>query len=113
MSNNHFISYSSVDAQEFAFQLYDSLLAGPPFIPVWLDKRELHAGQDWDKQIVEAIRICDSMMFVMTYDSVEYHKQALKIAQEIGHRYLEANELVYTSDIFSDIGDLDNDVKLY
>ena len=71
MSNYHFISYSSVDAQEFAFQLYDSLLAGPPSIPVWLDKRELHAGQDWDKQIVEAIRICDSMMFVMTHDSVE------------------------------------------
>jgi len=71
MSNNHFISYSSVDAQEFAFKLYDSLLAGPPSIPVWLDKRELHAGQDWDKQIVEAIRICDSMMFVMTHDSVE------------------------------------------
>ena len=71
MSNNHFISYSSVDAQEFAFKLYDSLLAGPPSIPVWLDKRELHAGQDWDKQIVEAIRICESMMFVMTNDSVE------------------------------------------
>ena len=71
MSNNHFISYSSVDALDFAFQLYDSLLAGPPSIPVWLDKRELHAGQDWDEQIVEAIRICDSMMFVMTHDSVE------------------------------------------
>ena len=71
MSNYHFISYSSVDAIDFVFQLYDSLLAGPPSIPVWLDKRELHAGQDWDKQIVEAIRICDSMMFVMTHDSVE------------------------------------------
>ena len=71
MSNYHFISYSSVDALDFAFQLYDFLLAGPPSIPVWLDKRELHAGQDWDKQIVEGIRICDSMMFVMTHDSVE------------------------------------------
>jgi len=71
ISNYHFISYSSVDALDFAFQLYDSLLAGPPSIPVWLDKRELKAGQDWDKLIVESIRICDSMIFVMTYDSVE------------------------------------------
>jgi len=69
--SHNFISYSSVDALDFAFRLYDSLLAGPPSIPVWLDKRELHAGQDWDRQIVEAIRICDSMMFVMTHDSVE------------------------------------------
>jgi len=71
MSNYHFISYSSVDALEFAFQLYDSLLAGPPSIPVWLDKRKIKPGQDWDKQIVEGIRNCDSMMFVMTHDSVE------------------------------------------
>ena len=71
MSNYHFISYSSVDAQEFAFKLYDSLLAGQPSIPVWLDKREIKPGQDYDKQIVEAIRICDSMIFVMTPDSVE------------------------------------------
>ena len=71
MSNYNFISYSSVDALDFAFQLYDSLLAGPPSIPVWLDKRELKAGQDWDEQIVEAIRTCDSLIFLMTSDSVE------------------------------------------
>jgi len=71
MSNYNFISYSSVDALEFAFELYDSLLAGPPSIPVWLDKREIKPGQDWVKSIVEAIRICESLMFVMTHDSVE------------------------------------------
>lgn len=71
MSNYNFISYSSVDALEFAFELCDSLLAGPPPFPVWLDKREIKPGQDWDKQIVDAIRICDSMIFIMTHDSVE------------------------------------------
>jgi hypothetical protein len=71
MSNYNFISYSSVDALKFAFELYDSLLAGPPSIPVWLDKREIKQGQDWDEQIVEAIRTCDSLIFLMTSDSVE------------------------------------------
>jgi len=71
MSNYNFISYSSVDALDFALQLYDSLLTGPPSIPVWLDKREIKPGQDWDKQIVESIRICESLIFVMTHDSVE------------------------------------------
>jgi tetratricopeptide (TPR) repeat protein len=71
MANHHFLSYSSVDAQDFAIRLTDALAAGPPSIPVWLDKRELKPGQEWDKQIVEAIRSCDSLLFVMTSDSVE------------------------------------------
>jgi tetratricopeptide (TPR) repeat protein len=71
MTNHHFISYSSVDALESSLQLADALEAGPPPIPVWLDKRELQPGQEWDEQIVEAIRICDSFLFVMTRDSVE------------------------------------------
>lgn len=70
MAGHHFISYSSVDAQDFVFQLHDVLLAGPLSIPVWLDKRRLRPGDDWDKQIVEAIRTCDSLLFVMTHDSV-------------------------------------------
>ena len=71
MINHQFISYSSVDAKEFAIQLYDALKAGPPSISVWLDERDLMPGQDWDGQIVEAIRTCDGLIFVMTCDSVE------------------------------------------
>src|SRR5262245_11767060 len=71
MTGHHFISYSSIDAQDFAFQLYDKLLAGPPSIPVWLDKRELQPGRDWDEPIAQAIRICESLLFVMTRDSVK------------------------------------------
>jgi len=70
MNRHHFISYSSADAQDFALRLCDELAQGPPPNPVWLDKRELVAGGDWDDQIVEAIRDCASVIFVMTRDSV-------------------------------------------
>jgi len=71
MENHHFISYSVADAPEFALTLCDKLIAGPPSKSAWLDKREIKPGQDWDKQVVEAIKTCRSMIFVMTKDSVE------------------------------------------
>ncbi len=72
MSKPHFfISYSAVDAEDFALQLYDKLLIGPPGVPVWMDKHDIAPGQDWDEEILEAIRSCAGMIFVMTPDSVE------------------------------------------
>lgn len=71
MSGHHFISYSTVDGADFALQLADELTVGPPELPAWLDRRELQPGDEWDTQIVDAIRICDSLLFVMTADSVE------------------------------------------
>ncbi len=71
MMNHFFISYSTADARDFALKLCDELTAGPPVIPAWLDKRELKPGSDWDEQIVEAIKTCAGMVFVMSRDSVE------------------------------------------
>lgn len=71
MPNHYFISYSSADAADFALTLADALAAGPPPFPVWLDRRQLRPGADWDTQIAEAIRDCDALLFVMTLDSVE------------------------------------------
>jgi len=70
MADFFFISYSSVDGKDFALKLADELAAGPPEIPVWLDQRDLRPGEDWDEQIVEAIKNCVGMIFVMSADSV-------------------------------------------
>ncbi len=66
-----FISYSAVDGKDFALKLADDLVAGPPSFPVWLDKRRLRPGEDWDEQVVEAIRVSKGMILVMTDDSVK------------------------------------------
>ena len=72
MPHHHFISYSGVDGLEFALKLCDDLQSGPPSFEAWLDKRRLQSGAaDWDKQLEEAIRDCESLIFVMTADSVE------------------------------------------
>jgi TIR domain len=70
MNGHLFISYSRVDGAEFAALLADHLVAGPPSYPVWLDRRDVRPGDDWDEQIVEAIRSCRGLLFVMTADSV-------------------------------------------
>lgn len=71
MEGRLFISYSRVDGGEFALRLADELLAGPPSYAAWLDVRELQPGQqDWDRQLLEAIRTCTGLLFVMCEDSV-------------------------------------------
>jgi tetratricopeptide (TPR) repeat protein len=71
MVSYHFFSYSSFDGWDIAVKLCDELEAGPPAITTWLDQREIRPGQDWDTQVVEALRTCKSLVFIMTLDSVE------------------------------------------
>lgn len=69
--SHSFISYSRADADSFAFKLLNDLKAGAPPVAAWLDQNELQPGIHWDDQIVEAIRSCACLLFVMTRDSVE------------------------------------------
>jgi len=71
MAGHHFLSYSRFDAKEIAIRLVDELRAKQPSFYLWLDKRDIEPGKDWDEQVVEAIRSCDSLVFVMTQDSVQ------------------------------------------
>jgi hypothetical protein len=71
MSQRHFfISYSTVEAQEFAYKLHDALEGDTPKYEAWLDKHDLRPSEDWDTQIDHALRDCEAVLFVMTPDSV-------------------------------------------
>ncbi len=89
MDGHLFISYSSADAQEFAFKLHDILEAGPPHISAWLDKRDIDPGRDWDTQIDEGIATCMALLFVMTPDSVE-DQSVCKLEWSRAFRYKKA-----------------------
>lgn len=71
MNAHYFISYSRIECAKFALRLADALAAGPPPYRPWLDVRQLQPGQqDWDRQLVEAIKTCAALVFVMSEDSV-------------------------------------------
>jgi hypothetical protein len=65
----YFICYSSLDLPT-AIKLADQLKAGPPSIAVWLDKRKIQPGIDWDLQIAEALSTCAGVLYLMSEDSV-------------------------------------------
>jgi len=66
----YFICYSRADGENVVLTLADQLAAGPPSINVWLDRRNLQPGIDYDDQIVWALQRCTGVLFVMTRDSV-------------------------------------------
>lgn len=70
MSDYHFISYSSIDGREFAFQLQERLEAATPPFHTWIDKYKMMPVQNWHSQVENAISGCASLLYVMTVDSV-------------------------------------------
>jgi hypothetical protein len=66
----YFICYSRAGRDEIALTLADQLAAGPPSIPVWVDRRNLQPGIDWDEQVDGALRGSAGILYVMTKDSV-------------------------------------------
>lgn len=70
MPEHVFISYSSVDGQTLAWRLADELQAGPPAVPVWLDKREIDPGSAWAQRLADAIGSCRALLLLLTPDSI-------------------------------------------
>jgi tetratricopeptide (TPR) repeat protein len=70
MGHKHFISYSHLDGTDQAFALHDDLLTGVPAFECWLDKPELRAGGVWTGGVSDAIADCETLLFLMTADSV-------------------------------------------
>ena len=75
MPNHHFISYSRIEAKDFALRLGEDLAKGAPPVRAWLDVQDIPAGVDWDDAIAEAIKACETLIFIMTPDSVRPDSQ--------------------------------------
>jgi len=65
----HFISYSHVDGGDFAQRLCHALRDGSPSEDVFIDT-DLPLGEEWDFEVSDAIDECETVLFVMTRDSV-------------------------------------------
>jgi TIR domain len=75
MGDHYFLSYSRVDGRDLARTIADDLIGTEPSIPVWLDQRKLRGEDGWDEQIVEALRTCAGLLFLMTADSVHSNSE--------------------------------------
>src|SRR5215208_2537070 len=70
MAGHHFVSYSRRQSKDFVTKFRSALLREIPAVRVWVDSRNIRPGRDWDEQIHEAIQTCNSLLFLMTHDSV-------------------------------------------
>lgn len=63
-----FISYSSKDYQ-FALKLYDDLLSSRYW--VWIDKKNLEAGKEWEPQLEDNLRKSNTLVALISSNSVK------------------------------------------
>ncbi|CAG0953023.1 hypothetical protein ANAEL_00174 [Anaerolineales bacterium] len=68
MTGQIFISYSRVDT-EFVTRLITDLTRQG--LNIWMDQRNIGAGQRWDSVIQDALEACDLFMIVLSPHSVE------------------------------------------
>src|SRR5262250_1300677 len=77
-----FISYSRRDASEFADELGAGLeLAG--FAP-FLDRHDISAGEDWEARLGGLIAQSDTVVFVVTPESVKSERCVWEVEQTVG-----------------------------
>src|SRR5689334_3168493 len=77
-----FISYSRRDAAEFADELVAGLeLAG--FAP-FLDRHDISAGEDWEARLGGLIAQSDTVVFVVTPESVKSDRCVWEVERTLG-----------------------------
>ena len=77
-----FISYSRRDASEFADELVAGLeLAG--FAP-FLDRHDISAGEDWEARLGGLIAQSDTVVFVVTPESVKSQRCVWEVERSLG-----------------------------
>lgn len=76
MAKRVFISYQN-DDRKFANQICTHL--EHEGISCWIAPRDISAGQEWAREIIEAIRTCSTMLLVLSSNS----KDAKQIAREV------------------------------
>jgi tetratricopeptide (TPR) repeat protein len=63
-----FISYGTIDGQEFVERLHDELESKG--VSVWLDRRDIREGYEWRSEIDQALRNARAILVVLTDASV-------------------------------------------
>jgi tetratricopeptide (TPR) repeat protein len=66
----HFVSYSRHDGSDFVAQLERAFASVVPALALWIDRRGIRPGQVWDDEVDQALVRSDTMLFVMTKQSV-------------------------------------------
>lgn len=69
--SNYFISYSHRDGLDFALNIYSIVKNKTPSSAVWFDKH-IQGGEPWQEAIDNAIRRCETLIFIMTQESVQF-----------------------------------------
>lgn len=82
----HFISYSHQDGSEYARQLSQALETGTPPLQTWGDWK-LIAGERWMEGVERALLECDSLIYVMTQDSVRSGSQCVTEWANVAYIY--------------------------
>lgn len=90
MAGFHFICYSHLDGAQYAERLERELESGTPSIKTWRDRHELIAGAGrWTEGVSTALRDCDSLIFLMTPDSVRENSECWPEWNCVAVRYMK------------------------
>lgn len=87
-NEKHFISYSRVDASDFALRLASDLKANG--FNIWLDQQDIRGGVVWDIAVQQALEEAECMIIILSRSSVN----SPNVLDEVSFA-LKSNKKVY------------------